>query len=144
MKTKIIWSTTVLTAALLVTAMTSPHRAVKPECQVANEWVEANRNNLPNTLDEISTYPTLYRRKIFAALPPQQQVALWSDHLTRIVESGDIAPEAADLLLAIQSKLPYYMHGGRDEAVALVEQWRTTLGDDLARKASSHSARWTT
>ncbi|QSQ14535.1 bacteriocin fulvocin C-related protein [Myxococcus landrumensis] len=81
-------ATLVLGAALVV----SPTQArAEDTCSAAQEqlqtWLDANKETLPTTLDDISRYPMEYRRAIQGALSPQQRVALWREHLHRYIAS---------------------------------------------------------
>ncbi|AGC46583.1 hypothetical protein MYSTI_05303 [Myxococcus stipitatus DSM 14675] len=81
-------ATLVLGGALVV----SPTQArAEDSCSAAQEqiqaWLDANKETLPTTLDDISRYPMEYRRAIQGALSPQQRVALWREHLRRYIAS---------------------------------------------------------
>ncbi|MCM6776603.1 bacteriocin fulvocin C-related protein [Nocardia sp. CDC159] len=47
------------------------------------QWVEANRNRLPQTYDEFVAHSMPYRRAIFSALEPRVKSQLWVTHLAR-------------------------------------------------------------
>ncbi|WP_342374825.1 bacteriocin fulvocin C-related protein [Myxococcus stipitatus] len=81
-------ATLVLGTALVV----SPTQArAEDNCSAAQEriqeWLDANQETLPTTLTEISRYPMEYRRAIEGALPPEQRVALWREHVRQYIAS---------------------------------------------------------
>lgn len=53
--------------------------------RAAKAWVEAHRDALPTRLEDVAAMPYDYRGVILAALPIEQQGALWRDHWTAFV-----------------------------------------------------------
>ena len=53
-------------------------------------WVDAHRETLPTTLEELSTLPMAFRRVIVNYVSPTQRTAFWQDHLRSylVPESG--------------------------------------------------------
>lgn len=63
--------------------MTSRRGGRGPEQEDPRSWVEANRDRLPRSYDEIITYAIPYRKAIFGALSPELRSQLWVEHLNR-------------------------------------------------------------
>lgn len=70
-----------IVACLAVAGMLAPVIADEAECQAAQRWVESHASDLPDSLDEISSYPHLYRAQIFGHLPADVKSRLWGEHL---------------------------------------------------------------
>jgi hypothetical protein len=49
-------------------------------------WVEAHRDSLPTTLDELSTFPVAFRRVIVNSVSPEQRTRFWEEHLRTFLE----------------------------------------------------------
>ncbi len=65
-----------------------------PDMDRVVKWVEKNRDTLPTTLAELSTYPTAFRRVIINAVPLAVQVRLWQDHVATFLEPAEgLSPE---------------------------------------------------
>ena len=57
-------------------------------------WVEAHRDSLPQTLDELSRYPIAYRRVIQGRVPADVRLGFWRDHLESFLgASSDLNAE---------------------------------------------------
>jgi len=52
----------------------------------AEAWVGTHLQNLPNTLDELSAFPQIYRRRIFAKLPADVKSRLWRQQLSEYLQ----------------------------------------------------------
>lgn len=50
-------------------------------CGAAREWVETNRDTLPETYDEITRYPMIYRRAIYSDLSTMGKSKFWVAHI---------------------------------------------------------------
>lgn len=48
----------------------------------ANDWVQANLSQLPQTYEEFGSHPVDYRRAIYRALSPEARQSLWRQHLS--------------------------------------------------------------
>ena len=52
-----------------------------PECELAFDWVNSHREDLPQTIGELSSFPVSYRVAVFNALPPETKSRLWTEKL---------------------------------------------------------------
>lgn len=57
------------------------------ECATIQAWIEANRDRLPSTYDDLSRIPMSYRRRAFATYSPVVKSSLWREHLSRYMAS---------------------------------------------------------
>lgn len=58
--------------------------AVVPECELAAEWVDANADALPTTLEEFGEHSIAFRRAIYGALDVEARISLWEENLAAI------------------------------------------------------------
>ena len=56
------------------------------DCRTIGSWVREHRHSLPRTLAELSRFPMAWRRAIVPALPFDDRVALWREHLATFLE----------------------------------------------------------
>jgi hypothetical protein len=75
------------TASLLVIGVAATP-GPKPVCQVAAEWVEAHRSNLPNSLEKFAELSPAYEKAVFVALPLADQQRLWREHLQKVLDTA--------------------------------------------------------
>lgn len=57
------------------------------------EWVVSHAATLPTTLDEISGYPSNYRRAIVRSLPADIKSRLWREQLQRYLDAASLNSE---------------------------------------------------
>ncbi|WP_407674372.1 bacteriocin fulvocin C-related protein [Nonomuraea glycinis] len=69
-------------AAAVIVGRASPAFA-DPKPSPAQQWVQANRANLPTTYEAFSKHDLAYRRAIFAELPAKTRSNLWVAHVKR-------------------------------------------------------------
>jgi hypothetical protein len=82
-------------------------------------WVEEHHADLPRTLSELATYPMIFRRVIARALPLEQRVTLWREHLATVSSVSTSGTAEQRALIA-----------------DVIEQLPAILGDDAARTES--------
>ncbi|MEE8586210.1 MAG: bacteriocin fulvocin C-related protein [Acidobacteriota bacterium] len=97
-----------IAAAVAWAGILAPLIAEEPECLAAERWVETHASNLPDSLEEISSFPHLYRAKIFGELQPDVKSQLWREHLrTALAQHPEWTPQQATLVSqAIQMLSP--------------------------------------
>ena len=86
-------------------------------------WMEAHANKLPCTLAELTTYPMVFRRVIARALPLEQRVAVWREHLETVCSAFTSGTPAQRALIA-----------------DVIEELPTLLSGDLVRTETSMRA----
>lgn len=57
-------------------------------CDGIFAWVDAHRNNLPRTYDEISTLHPAYRRAVYTTLSAEEKSELWRTQFDRQLATG--------------------------------------------------------
>jgi hypothetical protein len=92
-----------------------------PECVVAARWVEANRDALPTTLSEISSYTLAYRKAIFRALPRATQVDLWREQLDYYMRETHLTRVQREFLGEVRAEIGEYF--GPEKADAAKERY---------------------
>ena len=105
-----------------------------PECVLATEWVEANPDALPTTLESYSTYSSAYRRAIYEALDVEARISLWKEHLASVAHAIT-SPEQRLFLQA--APLGFYLGGNASESEvrAFEKEAIAILGEELTRAA---------
>lgn len=92
--------------------VSTPSRLFDPAatCQEITTWIAEFRDELPTTLDELSTYPLSYRRAIYGALSLGARTSLWSEHLRSVLlaEPG-LRAEQKQLVVEVLYSLERYM-----------------------------------
>lgn len=82
-----------------VDTMTAIPAPATEDCETVHAWVEANAERLPTQYNDFARYSMAYRRGIYSALPAEQQIALWKEHLRRYLESHrDLSAEQVKVL----------------------------------------------
>lgn len=76
-----------------VTSATANELFKAPDCVRATEWVQANRDNLPTTLDGYSSLDPAVRRAAYLAVPRATKIALWDEQLTAYANSGELTDD---------------------------------------------------
>jgi hypothetical protein len=76
----------------------------RPEKVKASEWAEANRTELPDTLDEISKYPLAYRRAAFLKTTAEVRYDLWEANLQQFA-SGPLTSEQRAVVFQLKNTL---------------------------------------
>ena len=88
-----------IVAAVAMAGVLAPMIAEGPECLAAEGWVESHASNLPDSLEAISSYPHLYRAKIFGELQPDVKSRLWREHLlAALAQHPEWTPRQTDLV----------------------------------------------
>jgi len=107
-----------------------------PECVLAEQWVAANRDALPTTLDAFLEHTVVFRHVIFDALDGAARASLWREHLALVVEEV-ISPEQRAFIEMVSGEIDGYLMdiGPQSRIEALEEEARTVLGDALTRRA---------
>lgn len=107
-----------------------------PECELARQWVSANLNALPTTLEAFSEHSATYRRAIYGALDPEVRISLWRENLAAVAKEVT-SPEHRFFLDRVSRELEGHLRGTapRSELEVLAEEATATLGSDLARRA---------
>lgn len=57
------------------------------DCATVDAWVTANAGTLPTSYEELTLFPSNYRRVIFGALSPTVKSRLWQHHLFGVLQS---------------------------------------------------------
>jgi hypothetical protein len=89
-----------LLAAFVVAALFAPVHVMvvadtfdpRPTSALAEEWVRRNADNLPNTLEDLTAFPIVYRKQIFKALRPEDKSRLWREQLTAFLRTEQLTP----------------------------------------------------
>jgi hypothetical protein len=90
-------------------------------------WIEAHAADLPATLTELSEYPMVFRRAVARALPLEQRVAVWREHLLTVCSAFTSGtPAQRKLITDVIDELPALLSGdvARAEASMLTLQPR--------------------
>jgi len=111
---KALWLVPLVVVPLLSAAVPGPsadleHTSPLP-CQVAEAWVESNRQNLPTTLNELRAFDRAHQVAIINALPVDDLVPILSDRLVEIrkelvTELGQLNSEQHALLTELAEDL---------------------------------------
>jgi hypothetical protein len=91
--------------------------------QAIRAWVESHSAELPETLAELTTYPMAFRRVIARALPLEQRVAVWREHLETVCSTFTPGTSEQRALIA-----------------DVIQELPSLLSGDLARTAASMRA----
>ena len=69
-------------------------------CDLAHEWTESHAGDLPQTYEDISALPTLYRRAAFHQLSPERKTRFWQEHLGSYLteEQGQLTPQQREVV----------------------------------------------
>ena len=75
-------------------------------------WIESHAAELPHTLAELTTYPMIFRRVVARALPLEQRVAVWREHLETVCSASTLGSPAQRALIAdVIEELPALLSG---------------------------------
>lgn len=106
-------SITLLCGSALVVAimLLAPRPTVSlAACELAGEWVAANRASLPTTLDDFSTLPMAHRRAVYAELSVEDRRSLWREHLATFTNPGDgLTGDQIATVMAIANRTGVYI-----------------------------------
>lgn len=95
------------------------------ECQKIGAWIEENRDRLPQSYEEFSSYSADYRRAIFSALPSPVQSELWRTHLVRYQK---LDPRLTDLQKGLIHEALEFLrpdfYDSREKSLARVEAFQ--------------------
>jgi hypothetical protein len=86
-------------------------------------WIDAHATELPCTLAELISYPMVFRRVIARALPLEQRVAVWREHLETVCSAFTSDTPAQRALIA-----------------DVIEELPILLSEDLERTEASMQA----
>lgn len=75
----------------------------RPECQQAQEWIEAHKGELPNSLRAIGALPIAYRRAIVGRLTPERRAELWRARLAEVATRDELTDGQRELVKQAQS-----------------------------------------
>ena len=107
-----------------------------PECVLAEQWVAANRDALPTTLDAFLEHSVVFRHVIFDALDGAVRASLWREHLAVVVEEVTSPGQRAFIEMVSGELDGDLMDTGPQSRIeALEEEARAVLGDALTRRA---------
>ncbi len=100
-------------------------------------WVEANKDRLPRSYDEVITHTIPYRNAILLAVPAEVRAQLWTEHMNRYrAEHPGISAdqtEVIDRAVALVSTLFVLGEDVSDEVQRLEEVAKQAFGRDEAR-----------
>jgi hypothetical protein len=96
---KFAFAALVSAAAFAALAITLPTLVESPE-----EWVASRSGQLPQTYQEISSFPAAYRMQIVAELPSQAQARLWQEHFEIVLGSRPHLDAAQKSLIQAASR----------------------------------------
>ena len=107
-----------------------------PECVLASQWVSANVDALPTTLEAFGEHSATYRRAIYGALDSEARISLWREHLAAVTPEVT-SPEQRLFLDRVSRELEGHLRGTapRSELEELAKEATATLGADMARRA---------
>ena len=107
-----------------------------PECVLASQWVSANVDALPTTLEAFGEHSATYRRAIYGALDSEARISLWREHLAAVTPEVT-SPEQRLFLDRVSRELEGHLRGTapRSELEELAKEATATLGVDMARRA---------
>ena len=107
-----------------------------PECELAAEWVEANLDALPTTLEAFGEHSITFRRAIYGALDTDVRISLWRENLATVAHEAT-SPEQRLFLERVSRDLDVYVLGTapQSEIAALEEEAKAVLGKPLAGRA---------
>jgi hypothetical protein len=93
-----------------------------------NAWVEAHRDSLPQTLEELSKYPMPYRRAIQGAVPPAVRAAFWCDHLRSFLNrDAKLSLDQQAFLQEAIGEMPAMCAAPRSEGQELARKLETRM-----------------
>lgn len=110
--------------------------AVVPECELATQWVAANPDALPTTIEAFSEHSITFRRAIYKALDTDVRISLWQEHLVAVAHEVK-SPQQCLFLSEVSRDLNRYLQSTTplSEIRALEEKAVGVLGKNLARRA---------
>ncbi|WP_241758520.1 bacteriocin fulvocin C-related protein [Myxococcus landrumensis] len=120
-----MWTKSLLGALALgvLMAFFPTHAQAEEGCSEAQAriqaWVDANADRLPTTLEDVSRFPTEYRRAIQVALAPEQQVSLWKEHIRQYMSTHPRmnARQVAALEMVLAALQPQFYTTGASPAL---------------------------
>lgn len=124
------------TETILLKALTTPNQKA-----AAQQYVQSlTPTQLSTAASSIESYPFAYRRAIMAALPSDQQAAVWQNHIESYVAANPgIDPLAANALRSVLGLLtPTFFSAPASDAElseiqAAADQLTASLGTDTAK-----------
>ena len=102
----------------------------RTDCERAAEWAVAHKDFLPTTLEELSAFPTSYRRAIADALAPEVTAELWRAHTTQLAQRSNISQAQREATLEMASLIAPVLY---DRNPAL-DSSRQQLREELTRR----------
>jgi hypothetical protein len=77
----------------------------RPECTQAADWVNSNATNLPSNIRDLTAFPEVYQRAIFAKLPSDRRAALWRSRLDEALADGRLSTEERAMVRKIRDRI---------------------------------------
>lgn len=71
---------------------------------IAADWAASAGPNLPDTLDELSAYPSTHRRAAFKLVSAETRYRLWQEHLSKVA-AGDLTDAQREVVLDLKDAL---------------------------------------
>ena len=108
-----------------------------PACELADQWVAANRDKLPTSLDAFVAHSIVVRQAIYDALDAETRASLWREHLGIVIHEAALSTQR-QFLNEVTRDLPNLLDPettSSDELEALWGSATAILGEDLARRA---------
>jgi hypothetical protein len=83
----------------------------------AAHWAVANIGNLPDTVEELSSYPAAYRKAAFRVLTPEKRAGIWREHLRNLAQHQHLTTEQRQLINELLALVTPEMYSDtRDQA----------------------------
>lgn len=98
----------VVVTVLLVTAglgLRDVARSSPAWCEIADEWVDENVEELPTTLDALERIPVEYRRAVYARLAPDVRSSMWGTHLATSADRFGLSREQEAVLSGMRASM---------------------------------------
>ena len=101
-------------------------------------WVDAHRNELPQTLDALATFPIPFRKAIVNAVSSEQRISFWREHLSSFVgPDTDLTTEQRTLVCDALDMLPDIFGGSRVDGQARVRALEGRMRELLTREQAA-------
>jgi hypothetical protein len=98
-------------------------------------WIVAHATELPQTLAELSLYPMVFRRTLARALPLEQRVAVWREHLLAVCSAFTSGTPAQRALIAdVAEELPALLGGDVARAETSMQTLEPRMRELLTHK----------
>lgn len=122
--------------ALVASVTVAATRSPKLPCEVAVEWVQAHKADLPRTYSSLAPYSPLYRKAIYAELTAPERIAIWRTRLeTFAADSSALTSTQRTMINEVMARLPVYLNGAEGRRAikqeGLGRRLRAVFGDSL-------------